>query len=129
MTDTAEANPVDNTEVHDEPQQESGASNDAPDDAARDQDSDDEADTFPREVVERLRHENGRFWQCAQRADDLLDRSRIWPPAGRSVTSGKGNAARPPNRSACLDCSKKEREPPARRRPTRPRGVETGRPP
>ena len=54
--------------------------------------------------------------------------SRTWRPAGRSVTSGKGNADRRRSRSACSDCSKSGREPRARRRPTRQRGG-TGRPP
>ena len=36
--------------------------------------SDDDPDTFPREVVERLRQENGRYRQRAQQADTLAQR-------------------------------------------------------
>ncbi|MGB6146004.1 MAG: hypothetical protein WBG75_00145, partial [Mycolicibacter algericus] len=34
----------------------------------------DEADTFPREVVEKLRQENGKYRQRAQRTDELAHR-------------------------------------------------------
>lgn len=37
-------------------------------------DDDTEADTFPREYVEQLRQENGRYRQRAQRADELAHR-------------------------------------------------------
>lgn len=50
-----------------------GGANDAPaGDEVRDGDGDGE--TFPREVVERLRQENGRYRQRAQRADQLAQR-------------------------------------------------------
>lgn len=43
-------------------------------DAAEDQSGDDDNDTFPREVVEKLRQENGRYRQRAQQADLLAQR-------------------------------------------------------
>jgi hypothetical protein len=39
-----------------------------------DEPTDADPDTFPREVVERLRQENGRYRQRAQRADSLAHR-------------------------------------------------------
>jgi hypothetical protein len=37
-------------------------------------DSESEPDTFPREVVEKLRHENGKYRQRAQQSDALAQR-------------------------------------------------------
>lgn len=54
------------TEVHDEPVLESTESE--PDSPA------DESDTFDRAYVEKLRQENGKYRQRAQRADDLAHR-------------------------------------------------------
>ena len=39
--------------------------------------TEDTAETFPRDVVERLRQENGRYRQRAQRADDLAHRLHL----------------------------------------------------
>lgn len=48
---------------------------DAPDGPDTETSSDETApDTFPREVVEKLRQENGKYRQRAQRADDLAHR-------------------------------------------------------
>jgi hypothetical protein len=44
------------------------------DETGEDGDQSDEPDTFPREVVENLRQENGKYRQRAQRADDLAER-------------------------------------------------------
>ncbi len=70
---------IENTEV--EPQEDAAdfvtdlpQGSGSPDDADEEQTDDAEAEMFPREVVERLRQENGRYRQRAQRADDLARR-------------------------------------------------------
>ncbi|WP_347957091.1 hypothetical protein [Gordonia aichiensis] len=45
-----------------------------PDDVIQDQGTGEEPDTFPREYVEKLRQENGRYRQRAQHADELAHR-------------------------------------------------------
>ncbi len=73
MTDTEQPQPAADTAEEAPPvppteDSQPGASNDAPDEPAA------EPETFPREVVERLRQENGRYRQRAQRADTLAQR-------------------------------------------------------
>lgn len=55
----------------------SGGANATPDRSAAEDQGDDEPETFPREVVEKLRQENGRYRQRAQRADDLAQRLHL----------------------------------------------------
>ena len=61
-----------------EPTEEPGASNDAPVEPTEDS-ADDQAEpeTFPREVVEKLRQENGKYRQRAQQADTLARRLHL----------------------------------------------------
>ncbi len=73
MTDTAEATPVESTEDVHQPDTLAADEGTEPD-RTPDEPTDDEPDTFPREVVEKLRQENGKYRQRAQRAGDLARR-------------------------------------------------------
>lgn len=82
MTDTTDAPPpVDSagdepSSAPDGPEDHgSAAAPEAPDSATEGDDQ--EPETFPREVVEKLRQENGRYRQRAQRADDLAQRLHL----------------------------------------------------
>jgi hypothetical protein len=72
MTETpGEPTTVENTEDELSDALDSSEPTDAPEEPAEE---DDEPDTFPREVVEKLRQENGKYRQRAQRADTLAER-------------------------------------------------------
>ncbi|UYG15633.1 hypothetical protein BRM3_08215 [Brachybacterium huguangmaarense] len=61
-------------EGHDEPQDGQETPQDAPEGQEESQET---AETFPREYVEKLRQENGRYRQRAQEADDLAHRLHV----------------------------------------------------
>lgn len=67
MTETETATEVDDTAT------EGTEATDAATDTG-DENTDDDAETFPRSVVEKLRQENGRYRQRAQQADALAQR-------------------------------------------------------
>ncbi|EHB54774.1 hypothetical protein MycrhDRAFT_1968 [Mycolicibacterium rhodesiae JS60] len=73
MTDenTTETTTVDDTEVD---QTAAGEQNSSSDTLLSTQGIDEQPDTFPREVVEDLRRENGRYRQRAGEADSLANR-------------------------------------------------------
>ncbi|MCH9729535.1 MAG: hypothetical protein K0U84_07645 [Actinomycetia bacterium] len=63
------------TEVDDTATTEDKATEDAAD--TGDENPDDNAETFPRSVVEKLRQENGRYRQRAHQADALAERLHV----------------------------------------------------
>ncbi|RUP03029.1 MAG: hypothetical protein EKK34_22085 [Mycobacterium sp.] len=75
MTATTETDTIE-AEVTESSEDNTNAATEATDAAADDgdQNPDDDAEVFPRSVVEKLRQENGRYRQRAQQADALAQR-------------------------------------------------------
>ncbi len=123
MTDetTTEPAAVDETEVADE------ATADV-EPAVDDPDTETEPETFPREVVEKLRQENGKYRQRAQRADDLARRlhtelvratGRLADPSDLEFDENPTSTTRTPSWPPSANCSTASRTlPPADRSAT-----------